>query len=78
MKLLIFFLLFQLILFNPSSSSFINTRNKLRTINASKNKQNISLKHDNNNIKDKKRLLTGENDGFRPIRIFVDKTYINS
>ena len=77
MKLLIILLLFHLILLSPTSSPFINKKSKLHTLNASKNKQNISVKH-YNNIKKKKRSLAGEDDGFRPIRIFVDKTFINT
>ena len=77
MKLLLFLLLFHLILLSPTSSPIINKKSKLHILNASKNNQNISIKH-YNNMKKKKRSLAGDDDGFRPIRIFVDKTFINT
>jgi len=77
MKIFLFLLIFHLLLSSPSTSSFINKIVKASTYNNLKNKQNFSTVNNVSHKNNKKRLLASNDDGFKQIRIFVDKTYIN-
>ena len=76
MKTLFFFILLYFILPLSSISSIINDDSNKKSLIITKNKLiNIKTQKEKTDF-NKKRFLSDNDDGFTPIRIFIDKTYM--